>query len=63
VGADIEALCRQAGMLAIRDFVERNPEVTDVEQFQITGKHFEAALCSFTIKVGGVREVETVTIR
>ncbi len=63
VGADIEALCRIAAMQAIRDFVEADPNVEKMEEFQIHAKHFEYAMSCFTTKVEGSREVETLTVR
>ncbi|MBI4671551.1 MAG: CDC48 family AAA ATPase [Chloroflexi bacterium] len=48
VGADIEALCRQAAMLAIREFIERgsydDAALNAAAHFQITMRHFQAAL-------------------
>ena len=44
VGADIEAICRQASMLAIREFVEKNPEATGYGSFRIAKSHFEEAI-------------------
>jgi len=46
-GADIEAVCRQASMCAIREFVTscRDGSATsDLETFQITGAHFMQAI-------------------
>jgi transitional endoplasmic reticulum ATPase len=43
VGADLEALCRRAAMLALRESIEREPEAT-FEQFSIEKRQFEAAL-------------------
>ncbi|MCL4533853.1 MAG: CDC48 family AAA ATPase [Bacteroidetes bacterium] len=63
VGADIEALCRLATMQAIRDYVEQDPDLKKMEEFQISHKHFEAAMSCFTTKVEGPREAETLTIR
>jgi len=56
VGADIEAVCRQASMLAIREFIEKyqtdrghlgeSPvgSAEDVTRFQIAQRHFDKAL-------------------
>ncbi len=44
VGADIEAICRQASMLAIREFVEKNADLTDYGRFRIAKRHFEEAM-------------------
>ncbi len=46
VGADIEGVCRQAAMLAIREFLEHQRSTADerLEQLQINVRHFEAAL-------------------
>jgi transitional endoplasmic reticulum ATPase len=42
VGADIEAICRKAAMLAIREFVESGKK--NLSAFSIMGKHFTKAL-------------------
>jgi transitional endoplasmic reticulum ATPase len=46
VGADIEGICRQAAMLAIREFLEHQRPTADerLEQLKINVRHFEAAL-------------------
>ena len=44
VGADIEAVCRQASMLAIREFLEKKPEATDYGSFRIAARHFTEVL-------------------
>jgi len=44
VGADIEAICREASMLAIREFLEAHSDVGDYSQFQIPKRHFHQAL-------------------
>ncbi|MCG2769034.1 MAG: CDC48 family AAA ATPase [Anaerolineae bacterium] len=44
VGADIEAICREASMLAIREFLEAHSDVGDYSQFQIPMRHFHQAL-------------------
>jgi transitional endoplasmic reticulum ATPase len=44
VGSDIEALSRQASMLAIREFISQ--EGTDLTRFRITARHFNEALDS-----------------
>jgi transitional endoplasmic reticulum ATPase len=44
VGADIEAICRQASMLAIREFVEKNADATDYGRFRIAKRHFEEVI-------------------
>lgn len=46
VGSDLEGLCRQATMLAIRGFVEATPEATDYSPFKIRMTHFLEALNS-----------------
>ena len=47
-GADIEAVCREAGMLAIREAVAKIRDAKEVKEVaqkvKITKKHFEAAL-------------------
>jgi transitional endoplasmic reticulum ATPase len=42
VGAEIEALCRRAAMLAIRESIEREPDTT-FTPFAVERRHFEAA--------------------
>ena len=47
VGSDIEAICRRASMLAIREFVDSgNPgsEPPDVATFKVANKHFEKVI-------------------
>ena len=47
VGSDIEAICRKATTLAIRDFVESDtPEAVpqDIDTFQVSGSHFDRAV-------------------
>lgn len=47
VGADIEAICRRASMLAIREFVRgsRPGSVSpDIGDFQVAARHFEQAI-------------------
>lgn len=44
VGADIEAICRKASMLAIREFIEGHKDAKDYSKFQILAKHFKEAL-------------------
>lgn len=44
VGSDIEAICRRASMLAIRQFVEKKPEAADYGRFRIARRHFEEAM-------------------
>ena len=49
VGADLEALCRGASMLAIREFLEGEPG-EDYAEFAIGGRHFaEAARETFEV--------------
>ncbi len=45
-GAEIEAICRQASMLAIRAFVASQPPTAEIKvnEFKITAEHFEQAL-------------------
>ncbi len=47
VGADIEAVCKEASLLAMRNFVEEHPD-NELEErsddFTVLKKHFEAAL-------------------
>jgi len=42
VGADIEAVCREAATIAVRQFVESSD--ADAERIDITADHFDAAL-------------------
>ncbi len=44
VGAEIEALCRQASMLAIREFLQKKPKASNYESFVIAQRHLEQAL-------------------
>jgi transitional endoplasmic reticulum ATPase len=44
VGAEIEGVCRQAALLAIREFLERHPEGGDAEDLVISMRHFESAI-------------------
>lgn len=44
VGSDLEGLCRQASMLAIREFIEAQPEATEYGEFKIRKHHFIKAL-------------------
>jgi len=48
VGSDIEAICRRASMLAIREFVSGHPSSfvspQDVVTFKVAAKHFEQAI-------------------
>jgi len=49
VGADIEGICRQAAMLAIRDYLEPNGgQESDERPLEITMRHFRAALPTVT---------------
>jgi len=44
-GADIEAICKKASILAIREFVQlNNPAIKDLKKFKITAKHFKEAM-------------------
>jgi len=50
VGADIEALCRRASMLAIREFIhglEAKPQASEIAAFRVAARHFEEALVAF----------------
>ncbi len=45
VGSDIEAICKKASMLAIREFVElSNPSIRDFKKLKIAAKHFKMAM-------------------
>jgi transitional endoplasmic reticulum ATPase len=44
VGADIEAVCREASMLAIREYVKKSGDKAGKPDFKIDMKHFEEAL-------------------
>lgn len=52
VGSDIEAICRRASMLAIREFVSGHPSSSvsaqDVVTFKVAAKHFEQAICEMS---------------
>ena len=41
VGSDIEAICKKASMLAIREFVELSNPSLDYKKFKIKAKHFK----------------------
>jgi len=44
VGADIESICRQASMLAIREFLNGEIDSESYEGFQISMRHFRQAM-------------------
>jgi len=44
VGSDIEAICKKASMLAIREFVELSNPSLDYKKFKIKAKHFKLAM-------------------
>ncbi|MGQ9543495.1 MAG: CDC48 family AAA ATPase [Candidatus Bathyarchaeia archaeon] len=44
VGADIESVCREASMLAIREYVKERADRKDKPDFKIGMRHFEEAL-------------------
>ena len=44
VGADIEAICREASMLAIREYVKETKKKKKKPDFEIAMKHFDDAL-------------------
>ncbi|MGC8849434.1 MAG: AAA family ATPase, partial [Candidatus Bathyarchaeia archaeon] len=45
VGADLEAVCKEAAMIAIREYINRNkPEKGVKPSFKIEMRHFEEAL-------------------
>jgi transitional endoplasmic reticulum ATPase len=46
VGADIEGLCREAAMLAIREFLEGSEAAPPVQKLRVAKRHFEQALKS-----------------
>ena len=50
VGSDIEAICRKASMLAIREFIEKQKgkKEGDYSQFKIGARHFAQAMESIT---------------
>ncbi len=57
VGAEIEAICREASMLAIREYVKQIDEKKrEKPDFQISMKHFEEAFSklSLTRKFRGI---------
>jgi len=42
-GADVASICREAAMLAIKEYVENNKDIGNLD-FKITQKHFEEAI-------------------
>jgi len=50
VGADIEAVCREAATAAVREFVRATEDGEDasVEGIDLRPRHFERALCEVT---------------
>jgi transitional endoplasmic reticulum ATPase len=46
VGADIEGVCRQAALLAIREFLEEHPDGAAPERLIIAMRHFDAAIAA-----------------
>lgn len=48
VGADLEFLCRQASLLAIREFVEEGRSNSDYDSLRIEMRHFQQALALLT---------------
>jgi transitional endoplasmic reticulum ATPase len=53
VGADIEAICRAAGMVAVREFLERHADSDDYSGFKIAARHFEQAMTEVSAAPGG----------
>ncbi len=58
VGADIEAVCREAAAAAVREFVDAGGD-GDIEEIVVTADHFEAALADVESRGEGVQAVET----
>ena len=60
VGADIEAVCREAAAAAVREFVEREggDGDGDVESIEVGMGHFEAALGEVSPSAGGGERFE-----
>ncbi len=54
VGADIEALCREAGMLALREALKEG----NIEDKKVTAKHFKEAMKK--IRPTGMKEINEV---
>jgi len=54
VGADIEALCREAGMLALREALKEG----DIENKKVTAKHFSEAMKK--VRPTGMKEINEV---
>lgn len=50
VGADLEAICRHAAMLAIREFVNSGRSLSNVGALKITGKQFDQARAELNIR-------------
>jgi len=46
VGAEIEGVCQQAALLAIREFLEAHPAGDEPEQLVIAMRHFDAAIAA-----------------
>lgn len=44
VGADLEGICRQAALLSIREFLEKNPDGDNAEKLVIRMRHFVSAV-------------------
>jgi transitional endoplasmic reticulum ATPase len=69
VGADLEALCREAGMIALRrllpqvDFSQRHIPYELLAQLEVTMEDFQGALCE--VEPSAIREVfvETPNVR
>ena len=53
VGADIEAVCRTAGMVAVREFLEKHADSDDYSGFKIAARHFEQAMMEVSAAPGG----------
>ncbi|GBF32441.1 cell division protein FtsH [Desulfocucumis palustris] len=57
-GADIEYVCRRAALLAIEEFIRRNPGGANPEHFRISGDNFKEAIGEVQNTPRGVMEYE-----
>ena len=60
VGADIEAVCREAATIAVREHVQ-DAEESAVEEIELTMAHFEDALDAVDVEGGSVGDAEPVS--
>lgn len=62
VEADIEAICREAATIAVREYVPGTTEGESrpVEEIEVTGEHFEQALADVDPSQNGKSETTPV---